>query len=113
MKSIQWVADSKKELDGVPSEVQRAIRTALFAAQVGRRAGYVKGMRGDLRGAMEIVTTDRAGTFRGIYYVGKELIYALHIFQKKSTHGIETPKRELDLIRRRLAWSRRQEREAG
>jgi phage-related protein len=29
-------------------------------------------------------------------------VYALHAFQKKSTHGIATPKREMDLVRQRL-----------
>jgi len=30
-------------------------------------------------------------------------IYILHAFQKKSTKGIATPKREVDLIKRRYA----------
>jgi len=55
---------------------------------------------------MEIIARSRDGTFRGIYYVGSEVVYALHFFQKKSKRGIETPKGELDLIRHRLAWSR-------
>jgi predicted XRE-type DNA-binding protein len=34
-----------------------------------------------------------SGTFRGMYYVGKALMYALHFFRKKSKHGIATPKK--------------------
>ena len=30
-------------------------------------------------------------------------IYVLHAFQKKSTKGIETPKRDVDLIKKRYA----------
>jgi phage-related protein len=30
-------------------------------------------------------------------------IYVLHAFQKKSKRGIETPKRDVDLIKRRYA----------
>lgn len=30
-------------------------------------------------------------------------VYVLHVFQKKSKHGIETPKKEIDLIKQRLA----------
>lgn len=30
-------------------------------------------------------------------------IYVLHVFQKKSKHGIETPKKEIDLIKQRFA----------
>jgi phage-related protein len=33
----------------------------------------------------------------------KGFIYVLHCFQKKSKTGIKTPKRDLGLIRRRLA----------
>ncbi|NMA28456.1 MAG: type II toxin-antitoxin system RelE/ParE family toxin, partial [Burkholderiales bacterium] len=31
-----------------------------------------------------------------------DAVYALHAFKKKSTRGISTPKREMDLIRERL-----------
>ncbi len=30
-------------------------------------------------------------------------VYVLHVFQKKSKRGIATPKREIDLVKRRLA----------
>ena len=36
--------------------------------------------------------------------IGKR-IYVLHAFQKKSKKGIETPKREVDLIRQRYFGS--------
>ena len=29
-------------------------------------------------------------------------VYVLHVFQKKSKKGIATPKKELDLVKRRL-----------
>jgi phage-related protein len=32
-------------------------------------------------------------------------VYVLHLFQKKSKRGIATPKREIDLVKRRLAQS--------
>lgn len=33
-------------------------------------------------------------------------IYVLHAFQKKSKKGIETPKRDVDLIKKRYAEAR-------
>jgi len=36
-----------------------------------------------------------------------EAVYVLHAFQKKSTSGIATPQRELDLIRQRLQLARK------
>ena len=113
MKPIHWVGRSKKDLENLPVRGQHAIRAALFSAQTGRKVDYAKQMHGDLREAMEIASNDRNGTFRDIYYVGKEFIYAIYFFQKKSKLGIKTPKTELDLIRSRLTWARRQERETG
>lgn len=112
MKPILWIGSSEKDLEGMPDAPRLEIRAAMFAVQSGGKVECAKPMRGDLGGVVEVVAHDRGGTFRGMYYVGKELIYALHFFQKKSKHGIKTPKRELDLVRRRLAWARRQEQEA-
>ena len=43
-------------------------------------------------------------TFRAVYTVRfATAVYVLHAFQKKAKRGIETPKTELDTIRRRLA----------
>ena len=77
----------------MPDVPRLEIRAAIFAAQSGGKVGYSKPMRGDLRYVMEVVAHDRDGTFRGMYYVGKELIYALHFFQKKSKQGIKTPQK--------------------
>ena len=57
---------------------------------------------------MEIVTDHRGDTWRSVYTVRfEDAIYVLHAFQKKSKKGIATPKRELDLIRQRLAEAER------
>jgi phage-related protein len=37
----------------------------------------------------------------------QEAVYVLHAFQKKSVKGIATPKKEMDLIARRLAEAER------
>ena len=34
--------------------------------------------------------------------MGYNIKYVLHVFQKKSTRGIRTPKKEIDLIKQRL-----------
>jgi len=36
-------------------------------------------------------------------------VYVLHCFEKKSTRGIRTPKREIDLIKQRLRRAREME----
>ncbi len=53
---------------------------------------------------MEIVADHRGDTWRAVYTVRfRDTVYVLHAFQKKSKSGIATPKKELDLIRLRLA----------
>jgi len=52
---------------------------------------------------LEIVDNDDGDTYRAVYTVRyREVIYVLHCFQKKSKHGIETPRQEIELIKRRL-----------
>ena len=53
--------------------------------------------------SMEIALPYRGNAFRVVYAVqiGAEL-WVVHAFQKKSTQGIKTPKREIDLILARV-----------
>jgi phage-related protein len=93
----------------MPEEVQDDIGYALDLAQHGEQADYAHRMRGDLRDVIEIRAQNERGdsTFRGTYTVELgEVVYVLHAFQKKSKSGIETPKRDLDLIRQRLRLAR-------
>lgn len=53
---------------------------------------------------LEIVSDFRGDTFRAVYTVRfASAVYVLHVFQKKSKRGIATPKREIDLMKQRLA----------
>lgn len=55
-------------------------------------------------GVLEVVEDHDGDTFRAVYTVRfATAVYVLHAFQKKAKRGIETPKAELDTIRRRLA----------
>ena len=52
---------------------------------------------------MEIVDRHDTNTYRAVYttqFDGR--IYVLHAFQKKSTKGIATPQKDIELIHRRL-----------
>jgi phage-related protein len=52
---------------------------------------------------MEIVLKHRGDAFRVVYAVQiGDAVWVLHAFQKKSTEGIKTPKREIDLVHDRL-----------
>lgn len=52
---------------------------------------------------MEIIGDYRTDTFRTVYTVRfAGAVYVLHAFQKKARKGVQTPKREIEMIRRRL-----------
>ena len=57
---------------------------------------------------LEVVENDDDGTYRAVYTVKFEkAVYVLHVFQKKATRGIATPRHELDLIKARFRWAER------
>ncbi len=106
MRSVFWVGDSKKRLIDFPIAVRKKIGYTLEEIQGGEMPGNTKPLRG-LSGVYEIVTDYKGNTYRTVFVLKlSSLIYVLHSFQKKSTQGIKTPKKEIDLIRRRLNIAR-------
>ena len=64
-------------------------------------------MKGALREVVEIAADGDRSTFRAMYTIKfPGVVYVLHVFKKKSTRGIATPRRELDLIAKRLEAAR-------
>ena len=54
-------------------------------------------------GVLEVVSDLRGDAFRAVYTVRfADAVFVLHAFQKKSTAGSQTPRREIALIRQRL-----------
>ena len=52
---------------------------------------------------LEVVDDEDGDTYRAVYTVRfAGVIYVLHAFQKNSKKGIETPKREIGVIKARL-----------
>jgi len=57
---------------------------------------------------MEIIKDYRGDTFRAVYTLRYEgAVYVLHVFQKKSKTGRETPRRDIELIQQRLREAER------
>ncbi len=112
-RPILWVGSSRRDLRGFPREVRRDIGQALFTAQQGETDPSAKPLRGFGGGSvLEIVANQEGGTWRAVYTVRyPEAIYVLHAFQKKSKKGVATTKRDIDLIRQRLADVERLHRE--
>lgn len=103
LKPIIWMGDSKKVICELPKAVRREVGVALFWAEQGTTHPASKPMKGALQGVTEIVSDYDGDTFRAMYTtrIGRE-IYVLHVFQKKSKRGKETPKPDVDLITSRL-----------
>src|SRR5216684_3343300 len=112
-RPVIWVGSSRRDLRGFPREVRREIGQALYTAQQGETDPSAKALRGFGGGSvLEIVTAQQGGTWRAVYTVRyPEAIYVLHAFQKKSKSGIATAKKEMDLVRHRLAEAERLHRE--
>src|SRR5262245_65783884 len=104
MKPLRWIASSKADLSAMPIEVRRAVGYALFAAQQGQKHDDAKVLKGfGDAGVLEVIARHDGDTFRAVYTVRfGDVVCVLHVFQKKSKRGIATPKKELELIRKRL-----------
>lgn len=104
-KPLGIVGSTLRDLQRFPAAVQRVFGYALHVAQVGGRHPDAKPLKGfSGAGVIEVVEAREGDAYRVVYTVRRgERVYALHAFQKKSTRGVATPKKEMDLIRRRLA----------
>jgi phage-related protein len=92
-----------KEFETFPEGARSICLAALTIAAEGGKADTAKPMHGMRSGVFEIAPPFRSDAFRVVYAVqlGEE-VWVVHAFQKKSTQGIKTPKREVDLIKDRL-----------
>jgi len=102
-RPISWLTPARKAFDDFPEGARETMIDALSVAAEGGKAGIAKPMKGMGSGVFEIALPFRGDAFRVVYtvQVGDD-IWVVHAFQKKSTHGIKTPKREIDLIKDRL-----------
>jgi phage-related protein len=104
MRPVRFMGDSREVLRGLPDEVKSEIGFALERVQQGKMPVNAKPLKGIAPGVLEIVSDFKGDTFRAVYTVRfPRAIYVLHVFQKKSKRGIATPKREIDLVKRRRA----------
>jgi phage-related protein len=104
VKPLRWIGPSKDELMEFPEPVIQAMGYALHVAQTGEKADNAKPLSGfGGAGILEVVEDHVGDTFRAVYTVKLAgIVYVLHCFQKKSKHGISTPKPTIDLIKQRL-----------
>ena len=102
-RPVSWIKSALKEFETFPEGARSSCLAALTIAAEGGKADIAKPMHGLGSSVFEIALPSKGDAFRVVYAVqlGDD-IWVVHAFQKKSTQGIKTPKREIDLIKDRL-----------
>jgi phage-related protein len=101
---VSWVGSALDDLRACPEDVRDIVGYALYLAQQGGRHPAAKRLCGALGGLTEVVATHASGTYRAVYSTRADAVCVLHVFQKKSTHGVAMPRREVEVIKARLRW---------
>ncbi|MET3613790.1 phage-related protein [Rhizobium aquaticum] len=103
LRKISWIKAAQKDFEKFPREAQERMADALALAARGAKAEIAKPMKGLGTGVMEIALPFRGDAFRVVYAVqiGDDL-WVIHAFQKKSTKGIATPQKDIELVQTRL-----------
>lgn len=97
-----WLGGSKRNLRDFPRGAQKLLGDELQLIQFGGMPKDAKPFSGVGSGVLEIALRYASDAYRVVVAVqiGRR-IYILHAFQKKSTKGIETSKRDINLIKKR------------
>ncbi len=102
-RDVVWIGSSLRDVREFPEDVRQVMGFALYEAQTGGKhpkTTPMKGFKG--AGILEAAADHEGSTYRTVYTVRfQEAIYVLHAFQKKSKHGVSTPKADVDLILKR------------
>ena len=102
-RPVSWIKAALKEFETFPEEARSICLTALTIAAEGGKADIAKPIHGMGSGVFEMALPFRGDAYRVVYAVQlAQEVWVVHAFQKKSTQGMKTPKREVDLIKDRL-----------
>lgn len=105
LKPVVWIGSARTDLQALPGDVRKTLGYAVYELQRGKYPPGTKRLKGELRGLMELRDDFGGDTYRAVCTIELAgVVYVLHVFQKKSTHGIGIPRRDLAVIRAR--WQR-------
>jgi len=104
LKPLEWVGSSRKDMRELPEDIKDEFGHALLVAQMGGKHESAKPLKGfGGAGVLEVVEDHDGNTYRAVYTVRfADVVYVLHLFQKKSKTDIATPQTEIDKIVARL-----------
>ena len=101
-RTVVWLGNFRKNILKFPENVRKLIGDELQFIQFGGMPKDIKVFKGVGSGIIEIVLKYDKEAYRCVQAVQLgEKIYVLHAFQKKSTKGISTPQKDVDLIKQR------------
>jgi len=102
-RPVSWIRGALKDFEEFPEGARSICLAALTIVAEGGKPDIAKPLHGMGSGVFEIALAFRGDAFRVVYAVQLDQdIWVVHAFQKKSRHGIKTPKHEMDLIRDRM-----------
>jgi phage-related protein len=102
-RRVSWIKAALQAFEEFPDGARSICLGALAIAAEGGKADIAKPLRGMGSGVFEVALPFRGEAFRLVYAVqlGDE-VWVVHAFQKKSTQGIKTPTRDIQLVTDRL-----------
>ena len=108
-KLLVWLGRSKRDLLAPPASVVDTFGYALFLAQIGKRHDSTKVLRGFGDACVVgVIESLEGNAYRAVYTVRfSAAVFVLHVFQKKSKSGVETPRPDMTRIAERLKLAAR------
>jgi phage-related protein len=102
LRPVAWLGNSKKSLREFSDAAQKLLGDELQLIQFGGMPKDAKPFKGVGSGVLELALRYASDAYRVVLAVQiDKRIYVLHALQKKSKKGIEIPKRDVDLIKKR------------
>lgn len=91
----------------LPVEVRKEFGHALWLVQNGETPGNASPFEGSSgNDIMKLVERFETDTYRCVYAAKfKHYLYILHVFKKKSTSGIRTPRKQIETVKERFKWA--------
>jgi len=101
-RSVVWLGNSRKNILEFPDGAKKLIGDELQFIQFGEMPKNAKPFKGVGSGVIEIAVKFNKDAYRCVQAIQLgDTIYVLHAFQKKSSTGIKTPQKDVDLIKQR------------
>jgi phage-related protein len=108
VKPLRLIDAARDELMDIPAQARRDFGYDLFLVQTGDTPNNASPFEGSSGATiMKLVQRHDSDTYRCVYTAKfEQAIYVLHVFKKKSTSGIATPRREIETVNARFKLAR-------